>query len=212
MSTAAGVRRVGALLLVVAAGCAAFQAAPAARTFRIAYQPPVASTAAPLPVVVRVMPFGIAAPYNREVFVFRTGVYDLGIDYYNRWIASPATMLTDLVARDLAASQTVRAVLQSPSALPTDYELSAQIETFEERDEDNACTAHLRLRALLVRAARDGRSVAMQQDFVVDEPCVRGDVESYVAAMSRATERTSTDVRGALLDAIRSGAAMPIVQ
>ncbi len=185
------------------AGCAAINSPPAPRTFRLAYLPPTPSTAAPLPVVVRVMPFGVAAPYNREVFVYRTGPYDVGIDYYDRWISNPATMLTDLVARDLAASQSVRAVLQSPSALPSDYELSAQIETFEERDDEDTCAAHLRLRALLVRSMRGDRSVAMQQNFVVDEPCARGDVDSYVAAMSRATERVSTDVRNALLDAVQ---------
>lgn len=193
----------GALLAALcAAGCAVFKSPPETRTFRIAYPPPAASTAPPLPAVVRVLPFGVAAPYNREVFVFRNGPYDVGLDYYDRWIASPATMITDLVARDLAASQSVRAVLQSPSALPSDYELSAQIETFEERDEDDACTAYLRMRALLVRSAREGRSVAMQQSFVAEEPCRRGDVDSYVAAMSRAAERTSTDIRTALLDAI----------
>lgn len=209
MSPRAALRRhVATALLagIAAAGCAAFQSAPAARTFRLAYQPPAASPAPPVPAVVRVMPFGIATAYNREVFIFRTGAYDVGIDYYDRWITSPATMITDLVARDLAASQTVRAVLQSPSALPSDYELSAHIETFEERDEGETCTAHLRMRVLLVRAAHDGRSVAIQQNFVADEPCTRGDVDSYVAAMSRATDRTSTDIRNALLDAIRSGA------
>ena len=194
------------LAAIAAAGCAALQSAPATRTFRLAYQPPTASPAPPLPAVVRVMPFGIAAAYNREVFIFRTGAYDVGIDYYDRWITSPATMITDLVARDLAASQTVRAVLQSPSALPSDYELSAHIETFEERDEKGeTCTAHLRMRVLLVRSSGEGRSVGMQQNFVGDEPCTRGDVESYVAAMSRATARTSTDIRNALLDAIRRG-------
>ena len=50
--------------------------------------------------------------------------------------------------------------------------------------------------------------MALQQSLVADEPCTRGDVDSYVAAMSRATERVSTEIRTALLDAVgRAGAA-----
>ncbi len=192
-----------ALVAVVgAAGCAALSSATPARTFRLTYAPPSPSESPPLAVVVRVMPFTIAATYDRQPFVYRTGPYDVGFDHYNRWLAAPATMITDLIARDLAAAKVVRAVLQSPSALPSDYELSGHVETMEERDEDAGCTGHLRARVLLVRAGREGRSVVFQDSLVADEPCTRGNAESYVAAMSRATERLSTDIRAALIEAI----------
>jgi ABC-type uncharacterized transport system auxiliary subunit len=191
---------IAAVLLV--AGCSAMRSAPPARSFRLAYHPPDPGSAAPLPVTVRVVPFGIAAVYNRESFVYRNGLYDVGVDPYNRWLNSPASMITDLLARDLAASRTVEAVLQAPSALPNDYELNGYVETLEERD-DSGCSAHLRLREFLVRVPRHGaRQVVQRGDYTGDEPCTLGDPESYAAAMSRAVEQVSEQIRAAILAAI----------
>jgi ABC-type uncharacterized transport system auxiliary subunit len=202
-------RRVQPLAVLCAAiamaGCAAFQSPPAARTFRLTYEPPEAQSDPRLPVVVRIVPFGIAATYDRQAFIYRSGPYDVGIDHYNRWLGSPAAILSDLVARDLAASHAVSGVLQSPSALPNDYELSGYIETVEERDGGGSCTAHLRVRILLVRApAYATRYVVLEQGFVADEPCTPGDPAAYAAAMSHAAERISAETRAAVVAAIRT--------
>lgn len=181
------------------AGCAAMRAAPPVRTYRLAYQPPQPERSTPLPVTIRVVPFGIASAYDRAAFVYRAGPYDVGVDPYNEWISNPAGMITDLLARDLSASRIVQAVLQGPSALPADYELNGQIETFEERDDDGGCSAHVRVRILLAHSPPRGtRRVVLQQSFAVDEPCTRGDPESYVAAMSRAVQRLSDEIRAVI--------------
>lgn len=199
-------RMAGLAILAMIAGCAALQKPPPVRGYRLAYPPPERAEGEPLPVVVRVMPFGIAAAYDREPFVYRTGPYDIGEDYYHRWLASPALMITDLIARDLAAAGTVQAILQSPSPLPADYELGGHIETMEERDDDG-CRAHLRIRMLLLRAGRRARTALVQQSLVADEPCTRGDAASYVAAMSRATAQLSDTMRAALAAAIAADRA-----
>jgi len=202
-----------ALLCAIAAalllgGCAAVRAGQTVRTYRLSYPPPKPLPPPPLPVTVRVMPFGVAVAYQSEAFVYRTARYDIGVDPYNRWISSPAGMITDLLARDLSGSHAVQVVLQSPSALPADYELGGHIETLEERDQDGGCMAHLRVRAFLVFVPRRGaREVAQQADFSIDEPCTAGDAESFVAAMSRAVQQVSDQVRAAILEAMRAKAA-----
>jgi ABC-type uncharacterized transport system auxiliary subunit len=189
-----------ALLL---AGCAALKAAPQVRTFRLAYPPPEPSAGSALPATVRVLPFGIASAYDSQSFLYRTGAHDVGIDYYNRWVGNPAPMITDLVERDLAASKAVTAVVQTPSALPADYELSGYIETFEERDAGSAGTAHLRLRIVVVRVAPQGpRYVVRQGNYTAEAPCTPADPESYAAAMSSAVQQVSEQIRAALVDAI----------
>ena len=121
---------------------------------------------APLPVTVRVLPFGIAAAYDSWRSSTAPSAYDVGIDPYNRWVANPASMIADLVARDMAASKTVRAVLQAASAVPYDYELSGHIETLEERDEGGSCSAMLRVRVALAHVPPRGpRDVVMQDIF-----------------------------------------------
>jgi ABC-type uncharacterized transport system auxiliary subunit len=173
------------------------------RTFRLTYRPPEPSGAPPLPVTVRVLPFGIVSAYDRQTFLYRSGPYDVGIDYYNQWVGNPAHMITDLIARDLAASKAVHAVFQEPSAVPSNYELSGNIETLEERDENGTCTGHLRLRVALIRVPPQGsRYVVFQDNVVADAPCTPGDPGSYAAAMSRAAEQVSDIVRGKLLSAI----------
>lgn len=190
-------------LTLLLAGCAALRSPPDVRTYRLAYPPPEPAGTAPLPVTLRVIPFGIAAAYDQQAFIYRSGPYDTGFDYYNRWIANPASMISDLIARDLAASHAVQAVLQAPSALPADYELNGQVETLEERDDGGACTAHLRLRVILVRVPpRAPRRVVMQDSFAADEPCPGGSAEAYAEAMSRAVQRISDQVRAAVLSAI----------
>lgn len=191
-------------LLTVAltvSACSAFSGGPpAARTYRLVYPAPAPEAAAPLGVV-RVGPFGIAQAYDRLDFLYRDGVYEIGVDNYNAWIAAPAGMLADLLARDLMAAGLATAVLQSASALPADYELSGRIEELEERA-TGGCTAHLRLRALLVRVQEKGpRQVVFEAVFESDQPCTAGDPASFAEAMSRAAETVSAQVRARMAGA-----------
>lgn len=200
--------RIAVAAALLLAGCAALKTAPQVRTFRLAYRPPEPTGATALPVTVRVLPFGIASAYDSQSFLYRTGPYDVGIDYYNRWVGNPAHMIADLVARDLAASKTVKALVQTLSALPTDYELSGHIETLEERDEGSTCTAHLRLRILLDRVPPQGPVyLVLQEGFTADALCTPADPESYAAAMSRAVEQVSDAIRAKLVEAVRADLA-----
>ena len=191
-----------ALAALVLAACSAIAPAPPpVRTFRLAYEPPPPPGAPPTTATLRVVPFGIAALYDRQGFVYRDGPYDIAVDNYNRWLGNPAAMITDLLAHDLAASGKYRAVLQAPSALPADYELNGQIEVLEERA-DGGCTAALRLRVTLVRVPpRGARSAVFEQVFSADEPCGTSDPAAFAAAMSRALQRVSQEMQAALLAA-----------
>jgi ABC-type uncharacterized transport system auxiliary subunit len=198
---------VSALALVLAA-CGALSSAPArVRTFRLEYPPPAAADPSPTAVTLRVLRFSAMVPYDRQGFVYRDGPYDIGVDDYNRWLANPSEMVTDLLARDLAASKAYQAVLVAPSALPVDFELNGQIETFEERG-GNGCTAALRLRVLLVRVPPKGpRRVVLQDVFAADEPCKSGDPAAFAEAMSRAMQNVSNQVQIAVRAAVAQNAS-----
>lgn len=201
--------RAAIVLPLLLAGCAAMRPPPEMRTYRLAYPPPEASAAPPLPVTVRVMPFGIAAAYDSLAFIYRSSAYDVGTDPYDRWVANPASMIADLVARDMAASRTVRAVLQAASAVPYDYELSGQIETLEERDEGGSCSAMLRVRIALAAVPQRGpRTVAMQDIFTAETPCSQASADGYAEAMSRAVQQVSDAIRATVLEAIAAGQAV----
>jgi len=197
-----------AALLPGLAACGGLVARPQLHTYRLAYLPPAASPPR-LAGTVRVMPFGIAATYDSQSFVYRESPYDIAVDPYHQWIAAPAAMITDLVARDLAAADAFAAVLQAPSALPASYELSGWIETFEERD-DAGCVAHVRLRALFVRVPpRGAREVLFEESLTGDEACTAGDPDAFAAAMSRAVQRLSDEIRGRAVAAAQQPPAAP---
>jgi ABC-type uncharacterized transport system auxiliary subunit len=184
-----------ALLLVTAclvASCSLFTpAAPSLQTFRLDYPAPAPLAETAPAAVLRLAPFGIAAAYDQPGFVYRDGPYELGVDHYHRWIAAPQDLITDLVARDLAAARVVAAVLQGPSGVPAQYELSGQIEALEETPR-GGCSAELRLRALLVRLPDTGpRAVVFEEVFSAEAPCEAGDPASFAEAMSLATQRVS---------------------
>lgn len=190
-------------LLIGIPGCLSLRVpAPEVHEYRLDYPPPQI-VGQPLPVVLRVAPFGAAAAYDRSGIVYRDDEYSTGAYFYRRWAAQPASMIADLLARDLTASGLFRAVQQGASVLPSDYDLTADVEEIEERTTAGLCTAHLRLRALLSRARAGSSSrVAFQKTYATDEPCSGNNSLDFVAAMSNALRTISTALQHDIYDAI----------
>lgn len=192
---------VGWLPLLI--GCASSFKIPAPdmHDYRLEYPPP-AIGGAPLPVVLQLARFRSAAVYSRESIVYRQGDYATGTYPYHRWVANPASMIADLLARDFSASGLYRAVQQGASLLVADYELGADIEEIEERVAVGGCTAHLSMRVLLFRTRVSDNPVMLRDAYVADEPCGTIGSEALVGAMSRAlqqiSERLQRDVHNAI--------------
>jgi ABC-type uncharacterized transport system auxiliary subunit len=196
-------RLVALLVLLLLAGCVHLsQPAPRVHDYRLDYVPPV-PVGTPLPVTLRVAPFGIAAVYDREAIVYRSDTYSTGRYFYHRWGSNPADMVADLLARDLAASHLYRAVQQGSSPLPSDYLLSGEVEEIEELPATSGCTAHVRVRILLARTWPGSAAPSLlQTTYTADEPCPCNDPRALAEAMSRGLERTSAQLQQAVYDAI----------
>jgi ABC-type uncharacterized transport system auxiliary subunit len=189
-------RRLAPLAVALLLGaCSTFRGAPpVARSFRLSYPPPAPAYESPPAGIVRVAPFSSAPVYVRLGFVYREGTYDVGVDNYNGWIAPPAGMIAELLARDLVTSHVASAVLQGPSALTPDFELSGRIEELDELD-TSGCSARLRLRVLLVRVGASGpRTPLFEELFESEQSCSAGDPSSFAEAMSRAVQEVSGQV------------------
>lgn len=175
--------------------------APEVREYRLDYISP-AINSTPLPAVLHVSRFRAAAVYARQPIVYRDGAYATGTYFYHRWIANPANMLADLLARDLAASGLYRAVQQGASMLPADYELGGEVDEIEERVDKEGCRAHLKLRVLLIRSRAKDNPLVMRQSYVAEAPCPSRTPEAFVAAMSRAVQDVSARLQRDVYDAI----------
>jgi ABC-type uncharacterized transport system auxiliary subunit len=196
-----GLRSLPVLLLL--AGCVHLQQpAPQVHDYRLDYVPPIVH-GTPLPVTLRVAPFGIAAVYDREAIVYRSDTYSTGRYVYHRWSSNPADMIADVLARDLAASHLYRDVQQGSSPVPNDYLLSGDVEEIEELPAASGCAAHVRLRIALARR-RTGTAARslLQTVYTADEPCPCNDPRALAEAMSRGLAGMSAQLQQAVYDAI----------
>lgn len=190
-------------LISLLPGCVRLnQPAPRTREYRLDYPPPLI-TGTPLPVTVRVSRFGVAATYDRQPIVYREDAYSTSTYPYDRWSTNPGNMVADLLARDLAASGLYRAVQQGPSVLPSDFELTGEIEEIEERKTDGSCSARLRERLLLLHVQPTTRDpVLLRTTYAEAEPCRCNDPRALAQAMSDALERISTRQQNVMYDSI----------
>jgi ABC-type uncharacterized transport system auxiliary subunit len=175
--------------------------APDIRDYRLEYPSP-AIARPPLPVVLQIARFRSAAIYAREAIVYRESDYATGTYPYHRWVANPASMIADFLARDFSASGVYRAVQQGASLLIADYELGADIDEIEERVVRGGCSAHLSLRVLLFRTRVSNDPIMLREAYSADEPCGATGPEALVGAMSRALQRISERVQVDVYDAI----------
>jgi ABC-type uncharacterized transport system auxiliary subunit len=194
-------------LAVTVGGCVQLrQPAPDIHTYALAYTP-TAPDGPPLPVILRVAPFAVGAVYDHEAIVSREGTYATSLSFYDRWSANPASMLADLLARDFADSQKYRAVQQTASLVPPDYQLSGDIEAIEEYSSGSRCAARLRLRTTLLRTRGGAASPVLSQDtYGADEPCPCQDAAALAQAMSTALATVSTRMQEQVYQAIAADA------
>ena len=189
--------------LALLAGCVHLsQPAPQVHDYRLDYIPPI-PVGTPLPVTLRVAPFGVAAVYDREAIVYRNDPYSTGRYFYHHWSSNPGDMIADLLARDLTASHLYGAVQHGSAPLPSDYQLGGEVDEIEERPGASACTAHLSLRILLART-RTGASATsvLQTPYTADEPCPCNDARALAEAMSLGFARLSAQLQQEVYDAI----------
>ena len=194
------------------AGCVSLEISPPEIHEYVLDYPPPSVEGTPLPVILRMAPFGAVAAYDRQAIVYRSDSHATGTYFYDRWMAHPASMIADLLTRDLTASGLYQAVQQGASALPSDYHLSGEVEEIAEHVTGEGCSAHLELRVLLARARtlQDSR-VAFQKTYSAQESCSGEGSRGFVEAMSRAMEEISTILQKDLYRAVSEdcGTAAP---
>jgi ABC-type uncharacterized transport system auxiliary subunit len=205
-------RRVAALILIgcVAACTRLGVRAPEVHDYRLDYPPP-ALDGPTMPVILRLSPFAVAAVYDRDAIVYRQDDYRTGAYFYHRWTANPAAMLTDLLARDFAASGRYRAVQQGFGLPAADYDLQATIEEIEERIDGHGSHAHVRLRVTVRRTRASPEPIVWQSTYTADETSAGGDPYEFVSAMSRAVARMSAQVQHDVYAAIERDHSRPAV-
>lgn len=172
---------------------------PTVRRFAIAYGAPTPG-ADPLPVRVRVALLDVADVYNREGIVYRDGAQEMGTYSGFRWMTTPPRMVTDLLTRDLAATEVYAAVVTGGVPVSAGYVLGGTVERMEEAQEPEGCVAQLDLRLVLTGPT----DLLFQRPYRASVPCAGHGPEAFAAAMSVAMAHLSRAVRADVYAAIRA--------
>ncbi len=202
MSRALIPRFAGGLLLVLllaVSGCIKLPDFKASKKtidfYTLVYAPPEPVRSSPLAGVVLLRRLTSAALYGTDRMVTRGAIFRTEFSYYKRWAASPASIITDFLYRDLSHSGLFEAVLNGPGFLRPTYEISGTLETVQAHHRLSGWETALTLNILFFPYTVDDESPAadriFQKRYLITAPCEDGDAKSIAASMSQCMETFS---------------------
>ncbi len=202
MSRALTLPLAGGLLLVLlaaASGCIKLPAFTKSEKtidfYTLEYSPPDPVREDPLAGVVLVRRITPASMYGTDRMVTRGAMFTTEFSYYRRWAATPASMITDFLYRDLSNSGLFAAVLSGSGFLRPQYEISGTLEAMETRHGIGGWRTALTVQILFFPSSPDKRiQVAervFQRRYQIAAPAKDGSAESIVASLSRCMEDLS---------------------
>jgi len=181
--------RLGALLCILAAGCAT---TPASRLYTLSASSPTAETT--LDVSVSVGPVSIPAAVDRPQIVVATAANQVRLDDFNRWTSPLQENLSSVIADNLAALLGSSHVTRFPktSSADADFRVAIEVTRFESVPGQWATLDA----AWTVRRMADG--VVQTHRTSVRELVPDNSFEALAAAHSRAAARLSQGIAEAV--------------
>jgi len=139
-------------ILAVAAGLGAgcLSAASQQRSYYVLHgTPQVLQNRAPLPGLVRVRNLDPASAYDKFQIVVRKSPFELRYSEGHVWAVKPNRMLSDIIARSLAETDTFAAVTRELGTARPKYSLDGDLLAIEIYDSDDMWFGHLAFRLRL---------------------------------------------------------------
>ena len=139
-------------LLALGTGC--FGAAQQQRSYYVLHgTPQVVKEKAPIPGLVRVRNLDPASAYDKFQIVVRKSPFELRYSEGHVWAVKPNRMLSDIIARALAETDTFAAVTRELGTTRPRYSLDGDLESIEIYDSDDLWFGHLAVRLRLTNFA-----------------------------------------------------------
>ena len=203
------------LICFVLLGCSikwpSFKSQEAVEYFTIEYPSPspVASKQrAGIVLVRRLQPSGTI---GTDRLVAQTSIFSTEYFYYKRWAVNPASMLTDILFRDITASGLFTAVLSGPGYLSQNYELTGTLESFQATRHVKGWETELALNMIFYPYSPgsnlpDSQKI-FQKRYTVTAPCHDGSGEAIVASLSTCMQKFSAELLRDLQDCLNADQA-----
>jgi len=166
--------------------------------YTLAYPPPPPASTTPLGGVAMIRRLTTFSQYGTDRLVIQGSIFGTEFSYYQRWAASPASMIADFLYRDLSGSGLFEAVLNGPGYVRPMYELSGTLEKIQANRSRKGWETELVVNMLFFPYGRDGESPVAdklyQKRYRMTAPCEDSSAESIVASMSVCMEALSLEL------------------
>ncbi len=195
-----------ALLLVaaLAAGCISTERAyPAKRQYVLDASREGEKLAKPLAGAVKVRQFSISSRFDGREFVYRIGDVAYESDFYNEFLASPASMLTEEIRLWLAGSGIFANAVDAGSGAAAVYVLEGNVPRLCGDYADRASPqAVLEIQFFLIDDRAGAGAVAFQKTYTAGAPMASRDpgdlVRGWNACLAEILTGLENDLRAAL--------------
>jgi ABC-type uncharacterized transport system auxiliary subunit len=163
--------------------------------YTLDYPPPKAVVSEPVAGVTLLRRLTTSSMYGTDRMVTQGTLFTMDFSYYERWAASPASMLNDFLYRDLCDSGLFEAVLNGPGFLRPKYELSGTLEEIQASHTRKGWETVITVNILFFPYSDNSQSPAAdriyQKRYEVTVPYKNTGVEAMVASMSACMQKFS---------------------
>ncbi|WP_022667013.1 ABC-type transport auxiliary lipoprotein family protein [Desulfospira joergensenii] len=140
-----------------------------------------------------VSPFDISPEFESDSFVFRVSRDQYKVDFYNRFMVSPAEMITHSVREDLYASRLFKAV-QPGDSLDVQYRLRGKVvELYADIRDPNAPKGVMVLGLTLERQTKAGFAPVVIRTYPAQIPVKTIEAVNFVEAWNQCLGRILSD-------------------
>jgi ABC-type uncharacterized transport system auxiliary subunit len=186
-----------ACLILLAQGCLSFkQPRTRVQHYTLEYASPELTGLRPLPVLLKVDRFSVAAAYNTTRIIYRDGSFNRDEYFYHKWRANPGDLVTDFLLRDLRNCGLFKGVLSYGSDAPYSFSTEGSVDEFVEWDGPNDWRAVLAITVALMAADEPdiAKRVLFQKTYRSEKSFTEKTPQGLARAMSAAMEVVSAAV------------------
>lgn len=186
-----------ACLIFLAQGCLSFkQPRTRVQHYTLEYASPELPDLQPLPALLKVERFNVAAAYNTTRMIYRDGSFKRDEYFYHKWRANPADMVTDFLIRDMRHCGLFKGVLPYGSGASISFSIEGSVDEFVEWDAPDGWKAVLAITVALMAADEPdvSKRVLFQKTYRVETPFTEKNPQGLAKAMSAAMGEVSRTV------------------
>jgi len=184
---------------VLADGCSLRKAYPAKHTFLLEARRAGDSRASTGSPVLQVRNLRLAAPFDGKGFVYRTTGLGYQSDFYNEFLVTPRTLLTEQVRQWLGASGLFQCVLDPSSKAEQTHSLEGNVSAlYGDFRDDAAPKAVLEAEFFLINEQTTSPQIVFHQSYRQQVALRNRAPETLAEGWSKAVEKTLTELEADL--------------